>query len=211
MDRETASAQQVHRKTVQLVMWMWGRRCFLRYTDGAHILLIYCTVYKYTAYFGKTTILPQWHSCINYVQCGPWEADGFKLATLDRWQQQEKLVRVAICVCVCVCARVCMCAHVCVRAWQPWRECKMEHWSVWQCVFVTKHFIRSNLVTDVYHAFWAENFVTTVEDSCQLNTVCGQVKQWSETVYRKRRSQVLEELNTGEHGVCKSCAWVNST
>lgn len=47
--------------------------------------------------------------------------------------------------------------------------------SVWQCVFLVRHFVRSDLVMDVYHAFWQE-FYNYSRDSCQMNTFCGQVK-----------------------------------
>lgn len=77
--------------------------------------------------------------------------------------------------------------------------------SVWQCVFVVQYFVCSNLFMDVYQAFWQE-FSNYSRDSVQMNTVWSGETELYETVSRKRRSQVYEELQTGEHRACESCA-----
>lgn len=47
--------------------------------------------------------------------------------------------------------------------------------SVWQCMFVVQYFVCSNLVMDVYQAFWQE-FYDYSRDIGQMNK-SGQVKQ----------------------------------
>jgi hypothetical protein len=132
------------------------------------------------------TILFHWHSCMKYVQCGPQGADGFKLPTLGRWQQWEKPVG-GFRGCVCMTALNVMqdvqYGNVCLLSST---SCEAI-WS-WMC---TKHF--------------GGNFITTVGTVARL---IQSVVRWNRVIWNCYQEK--EELQTGEHGTCESCARAKS-
>jgi hypothetical protein len=53
-------------------------------TGGAYHFIDILYIYKYTAYFSRTTVLSHQYLSIKYLQFGAQDADDFKLPTLGR-------------------------------------------------------------------------------------------------------------------------------
>lgn len=157
-------------------------------TDGAHVLLIYC-IFINILHIAVERLYFSADICLmKYVQCGPRDTGGFKSPTLGRWQEWEKPVGVSVCVCVCMTALNVMqgvqFGNVCLLSSTSYEGT----WS-WMC---TKHCGR-NFITTVARWIWS-------------------LDRWNSylKLSRKRKSQVLEELQTGEHEACESSAWAKS-